>query len=71
MSVAAVTGATAFTVSLGRKTMACSSCGGSKSKETGPFIVTLKDGTTTEVDTEFAARVQVAKAGGGSYRKKT
>lgn len=50
--------------------MACSSCGGSKSKEAGPFVVTLKDGSTVEVETEFAARVKIAKAGGGSYAKK-
>ena len=50
--------------------MACGSCGGSKRTEAGPFLVTLKDGTTVEVDTEFAARVQIAKAGGGSYAKK-
>lgn len=50
--------------------MGCSSCGGSKAKEAGPFIVTLKDGTTMEVETELAARVQVAKAKGGSYKKK-
>ena len=51
--------------------MACSSCGGSKAKEAGPFVVTLKDGTQMEVESEFAARVQIAKAGGGSYAKKS
>jgi hypothetical protein len=51
--------------------MACSSCGGSKKKEDGPYIVTLKDGTSEEVPTEFVARIKVAKAGGGSYAKKS
>jgi hypothetical protein len=49
----------------------CSSCGGRKStQQEGPFIVTSSRGETVEVKDEFAARVQVAKWGGGSYEKK-
>jgi hypothetical protein len=50
----------------------CSSCGGRKStQQEGPFIVTSKTGETMEVENEFVARVQIAKWGGGSYKKKT
>jgi hypothetical protein len=52
--------------------MVCKSCGGGKSaQQQGPFTVTSKTGETVEVQDEFAARVQVAKWGGGSYAKKS
>ena len=52
--------------------MPCKTCGGggkSKAAE-GPYLVTSKTGETVEVANELAARVQVAKWGGGSYKKK-
>jgi hypothetical protein len=33
-------------------------------------VVTTKDGSTFEVDSEFAARVAITKAGGGTYKAK-
>lgn len=48
--------------------MACN-CGKGAGTSQVEHVVTLKDGTTVKVESEFAARVMVAKAGGGSYKK--
>lgn len=50
--------------------MGCN-CGRNAGNSQVEHVVTLKDGTTVKVESEFAARVMVAKAGGGSYRKAT
>jgi len=48
--------------------MACA-CGKGAGNSSVAHVVTLKDGSTVTVESEFAARVMVAKNGGGSYRK--
>lgn len=45
-------------------------CGCNKAKDTTTFVVTLPNGKTMEVQGEFAARVEVTKAGGGTFEKK-
>jgi len=47
--------------------MGCA-CNGSKAGET--YIVTLPDKSKKEVSSEMAARTEITKAGGGSYRRK-
>jgi hypothetical protein len=47
--------------------MACA-CNGNKAGE--KYIVTLPDKTKMEVSSEMAARAEITKAGGGSYRRK-
>lgn len=49
--------------------MACA-CGGGN-KTTDKFVVTLPNKTTMEVSSEQAARAEITKAGGGSYRRKS
>lgn len=49
--------------------MGCN-CGKGAGSSNVPHLVTLKDGSTVTVESEFAARVAVAKAGGGTYKKK-
>lgn len=44
-------------------------CGGQKTDDK-TYVVTLRNGTTLEVKGEFAAKVEVTKGGGGSYRIK-
>lgn len=47
-------------------------CGCNKNKEPqATYVVTLPNGSTKEVTGEFAARVEVTKAGGGSFKIKT
>lgn len=48
--------------------MACG-CAKNAGNSQAEHIVTLKDGTKITVESEFAARVAVAKAGGGTYKK--
>jgi hypothetical protein len=48
--------------------MACA-CGKGAGNSQVAHLVTLKDGTTKTVESEFAARVLVAKSGGGTYKK--
>lgn len=43
-------------------------CGGTKQAET--YVVTLPDKTKKEVSSAMAARAEITKAGGGSYRRK-
>lgn len=49
--------------------MGCN-CGKNAGNANVEHVVILKDGTTMTVESEFAARVAVAKAGGGTYKKK-
>ena len=49
--------------------MGCN-CGKSKTADVSKFVVTLANGTTKEVDGELAARVEISRAGGGTYRRK-
>lgn len=44
-------------------------CGSSKSAN-ATYVVTLPNRTTMEVSSEQAARAEITKAGGGSYRRK-
>jgi hypothetical protein len=44
-------------------------CGGQKTDEK-MYLVTTRDGKTLEVKGEFAARVEITRAGGGTYRVK-
>ena len=48
--------------------MACN-CG--KSSAGATYVVTLADGKKVEVSSEMAARAEITKAGGGSYRRKS
>lgn len=54
--------------------MPCGSCGGGTanraSQQTRTFVVSLANGTSKEVSSEFEARVEITKAGGGTYRPK-
>lgn len=60
--------------------MGCNCGGTSTTAAAGPmmshaaapntYIVYRSDGTTVEVQSETAARMEVTKAGGGSWRKK-
>lgn len=46
-------------------------CGCNKGKDAEtPYLVTLPNGKTEEVKGEFAARVAITRAGGGSFKKK-
>jgi hypothetical protein len=47
--------------------MGCA-CGQSKVDQV--YVVTLPDKTKKEVSSEMAARTEITKAGGGSYRRK-
>lgn len=44
-------------------------CGAGKSADE-KYIVTLPDKKKMEVSSEMAARAEITKAGGGSYRRK-
>jgi hypothetical protein len=48
--------------------MGCGCGGGSKAGER--YVVTLPDKKKLEVSSEMAARAEITKAGGGSYRRK-
>lgn len=47
--------------------MGCN-CGATKTGET--YVVTLPDKKKVEVSSEMAARAEITKAGGGTYRRK-
>lgn len=48
--------------------MGCGCGSGSKTADV-KFVVTLPNRTTMEVSSEQAARAEVTRAGGGSYRR--
>lgn len=45
-------------------------CGCNAGKVSGTYIVTLPDKSKKEVSSEMAARAEITKAGGGTYRRK-
>lgn len=54
--------------------MPCGSCGGGAAKASAApreFVVTLANGTTKNVSSEYEARVEITKAGGGTYKLKS
>jgi hypothetical protein len=45
-------------------------CGCNAGKTDQKYVVTLPDKKKVEVSSEMAARTEITKAGGGSYRRK-